>query len=136
MIDDLLRNDCFHLEIDGVSAGGFLHCSGLGGEVSVFEFTEGGTMSPRKFPDERAVSNVVLERGVVRSQELYSWFVKGDSRDGAIVLLNADGREEIRWELKRAWPCRWSGPSLDARESAVAVEWIELVHEGCEWNPR
>ena len=135
-MDQLLRNDCFHLEIDGVSAGGFLRCSGLGGEVNVFEYTEGGATSPRKFPGDRVVSNVVLERGVVRSPELYSWFVEGDPRDGAIVLLTPDGREEMRWELKRAWPCRWSGPLLDAGEPGVAVEMIELVHEGLRWNPR
>jgi len=37
-----------------------------------------------------------------------------------------------RWQLRRAWPAKWEGPSLDAKTSEVAIETLELVHEGIE----
>ena len=50
----------------------------------------------------------------------------------SIVLRDDTGAEKIRWNVKNAWPSKWSGPSLDAGSSDVAIESIELVHEGIE----
>ncbi len=129
-IHQLTQRDCFHLEIDGLSTGGFLRCSGLGGEVDVLEFAEGGTVTPRRFAGDRRFSPIVLEKGLTRGHDLYDWFVGGEPRDGAIVLLGRTGEERLRWEFLAGWPKRWEGPSLDANSSEVAVERLEIVHEG------
>ena len=132
MKETLLQNDCFHLEIDGTSTGGFLRCRGLEAVVDVFEYMEGGANECRRFAGDRVYSNIVLERGLVRDRELYDWFLSGERRDGSVVLLTRDGHEQMRWNFVRAWPWRWRGPVLDAAAADVAVESIEIVHEGLE----
>ena len=52
------------------------------------------------------------------------------------MLLDASGKERMRWTFTGGWPCRWVGPRLDARVAEVAVELVEIVHEGVEWHLR
>jgi phage tail-like protein len=134
MGDTVHVTDSFHLEIEGISAGSFVRCSGLGARWETIEVREGGSGRARRLRGDTRFENIVLERGVVRDPELYDWFVSGRRRDGAIVLLGSDGREAFRWTFERGWPCRWEGPSLDATRAEVAIEILEIVHEGlrCE----
>jgi phage tail-like protein len=120
----------FHLEIDGISAGSFVRCRGLCASVEVVEVREGGSDQVRRLRGDAAWSSIVLERGVARGGELLQWFAEGRRRDGAVVLLSADGREVSRWAFVRGWPCRWEGPALDAHATAVALELLEISHEG------
>jgi phage tail-like protein len=122
----------FHLEIEGTSAASFVRCSGLGGRVSVLELVEGGSTAPRKFPGDSTYQNILLERGVLRDRELFDWYARGDRRDGSIVLLSAAGVEVCRWSFVRGWACRWEGPTLDARSPEVALELVEIAHEGLQ----
>ena len=124
--------DGFHLEIEGISAARFVRCAGLAVSRSVLEYAEGGSRAARKLPGGEVFSNIVLERGVARDRELFEWYAKGDRRDGAVVLLGADGREVLRWAFSRGWPCRWEGPPLDARRAEVALELLEITHEGLQ----
>ena len=129
-VDHLIQSDCFHLEVDGLSTGGFLRCSGLGGTVDVVEFAEGGAPTPRRFAGDRHFRPILLEKGVTASPTSTDWFVRGDARDGAIVLLSRTGEERFRWEFVSGWPIRWEGPSLEASSPRVAVERLVIVHEG------
>jgi len=76
---------------------------------------------------------VVLRRALTRSTELYDWrrsILDGaeDRRDVTIHQLEGPaGRIANSWRLVKAWPCRWSGPAFDARESGVAFEELELA---------
>ena len=129
-------SDSFHLEIDGISAGNFVSCSGLGAKVEVLEYAEGGAEEPVRLRGRVTFDNIVLERGVVRSRDLYEWFLKGDRRDGAIVMVSPAGEEILRWAFVRGWPCRWEGPLLDASRAEVALELLEITHEGLRWIER
>lgn len=129
-IGQLTQRDSFHLEIDGISTAGFLRCSGLGGQIDVLEFAEGGTSTPRRFAGDRRFTPIVLEKGLTTSHVLYDWFLNGEPRDGAILLLARSGEERLRWEFMAGWPRRWDGPVLDATSSEIAVERLEIVHEG------
>ena len=53
-------------------------------------------------------------------------------RNGSIVLLDLDGTEKVRWNFVRAWPAKWEGPDLDAAGTNVAIETLEIAHEGIE----
>ena len=68
----------------------------------------------------------------MRDPGLYDWFLRGERRDGAVVLLGHDGREVLRWAFARGWPCRWEGPAFDARRTEVALELLEIAHEGLQ----
>jgi phage tail-like protein len=82
---------------------------------------------------------VVLRRALTGSSELYDWrrritSGKDDRRPVTIRLLDVAGREVVSsWRLEGAWPCRWSGPSLDASGSGVAIEELELAYDDLVW---
>ena len=56
-----------------------------------------------------------------------SWLKR---RDVSVLLTDDAWGEAWRWTFVRAYPIRWSGPELRADSAAVAVEAVELAHEG------
>ena len=136
------RNDpylSFHfvVEIDQQNVARFSEVSGLDFETAVETFREGGVIGheqqlagPSKFP-----SRIVLKRGMTESTFLWSWHqdvVRGrvQRKDVSVVLLDSAGKEKWRWSFLRAAPVKWVGPQLRASTSEVAVETLELIHQG------
>jgi phage tail-like protein len=127
----------FRVEIDGVTAAAFAECTGIGSETDVIEYREGGdrTLGVRKIPSLTHYSNVVLRRGITTNRDLWDWrqtVIDGQvsRRTVAITLLDDTGAPVMRWTLRDAWPVKLEGPSLNARGNDVALESIELTHEG------
>lgn len=91
--------------------------------------------------DERSHSfeTVVLRRALTRSTELFDWrrniiSGKDDRRPVTIHLLDEAGGGTVNsWLLEGAWPRRWTGPTLAARGSDVAMEELELAYDGLVW---
>jgi phage tail-like protein len=135
---DPFNNFNFLVEIDSVTRAAFHECSGLDSTIDVLEHREGGeTTTPRKLPGQTKYSNIVLKRGVTDDRELYEWHrraIRGDleRKNGSIVLLDRRGQEVARWNFVRAWPAKWTGPSLSAEGKDVAIEQLDLAHEGIE----
>ena len=79
-----------------------------------------------------------LKWGLTDDRELYDWHrerVQGNSsaRTARSSLLDrARQREVARWNFVNAWPAKWDGPSLTAEGNDVAIETLELAHEGVE----
>jgi phage tail-like protein len=127
----------FRVEIDGLAAS-FSHVSGLESEVEAIDYREGGEEARvRKLPGLRKYSNIVLERGITKDLELWNWHkqvLDGDvqRRNGSIVLLDDQGHDQVRWNFVNSWPCKYIGPTLDAKSNEVAIEALELAHEGLE----
>jgi phage tail-like protein len=129
----------FLLQIEGITKAGFSEVSGLTTETSVIEYREGAdrASSSRKLPGLTKYSNITLKRGITQDRSLWDWrksVIDGATRrlNGAIVLLD-EGRQEVaRWTFRNAWPCKWEGPALNAKSSEVAIETLELAHEGFE----
>ena len=126
----------FLLEIDGVAKAGFSEVSGLSTETAVIEYREGGDRTPaRKIPGLTKYSNLVLKRGLTQDRALWDWrktVIDGVVRRAnvSLVLLD-DARQPVaRWNFRDAWPCKWEGPALNAKSSEVAIETLELAHEG------
>ena len=126
----------FRVEVEGIGQASFSRCRGLGARVDVLEIAEGGAPGPRRLPGDIHWDPLVLERGWVEDRGLWRWFSSREPRGGAVELLGPDGAVAGRWVFRRGWPSRWSGPSLDALQDAIALEVLEIVHEGLEWNPR
>ena len=53
-------------------------------------------------------------------------------RNGSIVLLDREGNEKARWNFFNAWPTKYDGPDFNAEGNDVAIETLELAHEGVE----
>ncbi|MEG3936004.1 MULTISPECIES: phage tail protein [unclassified Microcoleus] len=127
----------FWVEWNGIIHAGFRECSGLNSTQTPAEYRE-GTDPPtvRKLPGLVTYNNITLKRGTTNNQELWKWrenTVKGGAeyrKDISIVLLDETGQEKIRWNLTHCWPVTWSGPDFNATSNEVAVETLEIAHEG------
>ena len=117
---------------------GFSECSGLEATVEFQEYREGGQNGfVYKFPTRATFANLTLRHGVIyRYDDLWSWhndFVTGQGKrkDGTIVLLDESRSNPAKvWWFHRGLPTKWVGPALNANQSAVAFESLEIAHEG------
>lgn len=117
---------------------GVMEVSGLEAEIVVIEHREGGDpeATPRKMPGLRKFGNIVLKRGLVAGDnEFFEWFNStqmstAQRRDIVINLLNENHEPIVSWRARNAFPCKYSGPQLKADANEVAIETLELAHEG------
>lgn len=122
----------------GLVLGGFSECSGLDAQLTVEDYMEGGQNTyVHKLPSRITWGNITLKRGVTLSEELWNWHLsfvqgKGKRRDGLIVLQNELQIPIKTWIFKRGLPLKWSGPAFNATQNAVAIETLEIAHEGVE----
>jgi len=141
VINDPFGNYNFLVELDGITRAAFQECSGFDATIDVIEHREGGENTTlRKLPGMTKYSNIVLKWGMTDDIELYQWHrqaVQGNlqRKNGSIVLLDRTGSEVARWNFFRAWPTKYDGPDLNAEGNDVAVETLELAHEGVERVP-
>ena len=137
MATDPYRAFNFELVIDGVPLGAFSECSGLTAEGDAVDYREGTDRQSnvRKLVGLRKYSNISLKRGYTQDTSLWVWY--GNIRDGVadrrnvtIILLNEQRTPVLRWHAERAWINKIEGPSFKASGNEVAIESVELVHEG------
>jgi phage tail-like protein len=128
-------------QIQTAALGGFSECAGLEMSLKIEEYPEGGrNETSLKFPTRVSWTNLILKRGVTGNPDLWDWhygFVegRGKRRDGIIVLQNDLHLPVNIWTFKRGIPVKWTGPALNASQSAVAIESIEIAHEGLRQAP-
>jgi phage tail-like protein len=129
----------FRVEIDGITRAGFKSCSGLEISQQAGTYREGTDKSliMRKIPGLVSTADITLSRGVTNDSELWKWrktVANGvvDRRNMSIILIDDTGKDVIRWNLRNCWPLKWTGPSLDATADQLAIETLEIAHEGLE----
>jgi phage tail-like protein len=129
----------FQIEISGIVVGGFSEVSGLTTDSNMIEYRDGnekfGTV--RKLPGLIKYSNIVLKRGWTRDRSLWEWRKKvldgkTSRTHGSIVLLDESRTVALRWNFREGWPSKWEGPGLNGKTSEVAIEMLEIAHEGLE----
>lgn len=129
----------FHYQVEsGMTRIGFTEVTGLNVELQTIDYREGNSLDYQvsKMPGIPQYSNITLKRGVFRSDnEFFQWLntVKMNNierRDITISLLNEEHEPVMVWKIREAWPCKVEGPSLNSTGNEVAVESIELCHEG------
>lgn len=119
-----------------VAVGGFSECGGLEMSMQPEEYKEGGNNSHiLKFPSRVTWSNITLKKGVGSGTALWDWHYgfaegKGKRRDGIIVLLTDLHAPNNVWHFRRGLPVKYTGPALNAMQNNVAIEAIEIAHEG------
>lgn len=133
------RNFNFRVEIDGIGEAQFAEVDVPDAEIAAVEYREGAdkTSATRKLPGRVSYGNVVLKRGITADLSLYQWFravANGDfqPRNVAIILLDAERQPVRRWVARDAWPTKWVGPGLNAKNNEVAIETMELAVEAIE----
>jgi phage tail-like protein len=116
--------------------GGFTECSGLEMNLAIEDWKEGGNNGAiLKFPGRVSWGNITLKRGVTQTTALWDWqygFVvgKGKRRDGVIVLMNELHVPNNIWFFRRGLPLKYTGPTMNAAQNGVAIDALEIAHEG------
>ena len=129
----------FHFQVQwGGKNLGFAEVSGLNIEHQVIEYRDG--LSPEyssiKMPGIPKYGNITLKKGVLPSDnEFFEWMNttklnKVERRDLIISLLNETHSPVMTWKAVNAFPVKIEGPALKATGNEVAVESIEIAHEG------
>ena len=134
---DPYRSFNFRVEIDGTTVAAFSEASGLTADGDAVDYREGTDVrnTVRKLIGLRKYSNITLKKGYTDNEELWNWYTNilnglADRRSGAIILMNEAHEDVMRWNIQDAWINKIEGPSLKASGNEVAIESMDLVHEG------
>ncbi len=132
----------FIVEIDGLTYAGFQKCSELSADVAKIEHHEGGSLIPHKSPGRVTFSDVTLERGATKDEELFTWFkqvanVAANSglvddqykRNGDVVQQDRDGKTLRRWKLAKAWPTKFVAGEWDNDADENVIEKMTLTYD-------
>jgi len=129
----------FSLELPKMTVEGITSIGGLSIEMNVVEVVQAlkdGTTLTKKMPGVVKYSEVTIKRPLTADKSLWLWAKdirdgKKDFRaDGAIVLYDNAHQQIRRYSFTKAWPVSWEGPALNAGSSELAVESLEIAHEG------
>jgi phage tail-like protein len=135
----------FKLEIDNAEVAHIMEVGGIKTSAQVFEIEEGGANGfKHKRVGQSTWENLTIRYATSSSRFLQRWrddFLKNPLDDalwksGSIVMINNDGQAVRRFHFVRAWPVAWEGPSLDSGSSGLAMESLELAHEGIRVSDR
>jgi phage tail-like protein len=135
---DPYRNFRFLLEIDSIVQAGFSECTIPDTTSDVIDYREGNEQpSARKLPGLTKWGNITLKWGATDSLDLYNWRklveqgkMKDARRKVTVILQDEEGNNAARWEFVDAWPSKYDAPDVTAKGNDVAVESLEIVHEG------
>ncbi len=129
----------FHFQVDwGGARIGFTEVTGLDVENEVIEYREGVNReySKQKIPGLKKFGNITMKRGVFASDnDYFNWFNtvtlnKIERRDVTVSLLNEQHEPVVVWKIKNAWPAKIASTDLKADGNEIAIESIELAHDG------
>jgi phage tail-like protein len=116
----------------------FEEISGLDVEAQPIEYRHGDSpaYASIKMPGLKKYSNVTMKKGVFKGDnKFWDWFNKIKMNTiqrvpVTISLLDESGKPTMVWTLANAWPTKITGTDLKAQGNEVAIETIEIAHEG------
>lgn len=129
----------FHFQVKWDSAVmSFQEVSGLDVEAQPIEYrsSDSKAFSVIKMPGIKKYSNITMKKGVIKSDnKCWDWFneIKMNvikRKPVTISLLDEDGKPTMVWTLTKAWPTKITWTDLKSEGNEVAVETIEIAHEG------
>jgi phage tail-like protein len=131
----------FYFTVDlgnGMKNASFQEVSGLDTESQIIEYRHGDspTFSTIKMPGIVKSSNVTLKKGVlVKDNQFFDWYatIKMNTVKRVTVtikLLDEGGNPTMTWTLQNAWPTKITVTDLKSDGNEVAIETLEIAHEG------
>lgn len=126
----------YKVEIDGLEAGGFSEASGFDASIDVIEYREGDMVqTPMKLPGLKKYGNITLKQGVADSMVMYEWMIAGveggvERKTITITILDETETATASWQVINARPAKYTAPDFNATASEVAIETLEIAHEG------
>ena len=128
----------FSVDIGDMKDLAFQEVTGLETETQIIEYRAGNSkqFSTVKMPGISKVGNVTLKKGIfVKDNKFSDWYSSISMNlikrvPVVIKLLDEKGNPTMVWTLQNAWPTKVSGTDLKADGNEVAVETLEIAHEG------
>ena len=134
----------YQVSIDGISRAGFSEVSGMNSTVATVEYREGDDLrnTPRKLPGLTTFGNVTFRWGSTSDIDFMDWLhsVAPNNQAGptglqrkniTITLIDDQGNANgPQWTLINAWPVSYNIPDLSGMGNEIAIEAIEVCHEG------
>ncbi len=133
----------FQVKFDGDEIAHFTEVSGLDSETEIIEFREGGSISKYKqiVLGLNKANRVTLKRGVFQEDakhNFYKWWNKTTAKQSTaeaqrsvtIILIDEVGEPVITWTLSKAIPVKLQSTDLKSDGNEIAIESLELAHEG------
>jgi phage tail-like protein len=121
---------------------GFQEVTGLESSIEIHSFNEGGRNDfTHKFATTTNFGNITFKRGVALTSELWDWYFQvasgdfGARREITIAQLDTEGTAVLTWTVRGALPAKFTGPSWNSAQSSVAIESLEIAHEGLLLEP-
>ena len=140
--EDPIVSAWFGVEFQGQIKGAFRECTGIGSENEVSEYKASGPKGEyiiKKVPGRMKWNNITLKRGVTDAMDMWKWRklvekgdIEGARKNGSIVMFNQANTEIARWNFTNAWPSKLTGPTANAQNNEIAIEELEITHEGYE----
>jgi len=131
----------FHFQVQwGGAKIGFTEVTGLESSIDIIEYRDGASLEYHKIkmPGLQKFSNITMKRGIFQGDNDYFKWMKSvalntiDRRDLIISLLNENHEPVVVWKIKQAWPVKVQSTDLKSDGNEVAIETIEIAHEGLE----
>jgi phage tail-like protein len=133
----------FLVEVMGFDLGSWNSCKGLGITFKHEKVAELGQHAYNSYIPGRAEFTAVTLQRAMKSgdwDKTKSWLeavtsdgwlvASADVKEATITMQDAKRQDVAQWKLKNAMPSSWKGPQLSATGKAVALETLEIVHEG------
>lgn len=114
----------------------FTEVTGLSMEMATEEVPEGGeNRFVQKFPIRARYTELVLKRGLLVNSEITEWVRRCiedldiEPKSVDIKLLNEQHQPLLTWHLVGAYPTKWSLGDLNASNSVVSIESLQLYYQ-------
>ena len=129
----------FSVEFQGQIVGAFRECTGLGSENEVVEYkaSDKGKYVIKKVAGNLKWNNITLKRGMTDSMDMWKWRglveegkMSEARKNGTITMYDLQQKPIAKWDFVNAWPSKLTGPSANAGNNEVAIEELEITHEG------
>ena len=146
MAEKSLRNDplpVFSFLVD-LGLGGqafFKSVSGLRYETEVVPVRAGGVNDTTyNLVGATKWTNLVFKQGFTKDSKLISWrqeWIRGGKMNrlpGTITQLDTALQAKAQWSFTRGWPCKWDISEFDAGKSELAIETLEIAHDGLTYK--
>jgi phage tail-like protein len=134
---DPFRGFRFRVQIGGITKAGFREVSGLDAGTDAVDYREGDGTTIRKLAGLQKFSSITLKRGITDDMDMWKWrqqVIDGKMTDarknGQVIVLDDEGKEAAEWTFTDGWPTKYTGPTFNATASEVAIDTLEIVHEG------
>ncbi len=127
----------FDVVVDGIDLGAWSSCDGLKVDFGLKELKVGGNNGCKVYvPDRIHYPHLVLKRAMTAgdSGRVMSWLRSmveaTDGGTATVTLRDSHHQSVAEWTFSNVRPAAWTGPTLNANGKDVALEVLELVHEG------